>query len=98
MFMEFWSVSQSDNDISPRSTGCMYLYTVSYERSTVNNTYRKTGLTRRVFIVGQGQTLFAERLKARSHRHRETRNEKRENYRSIKNQQLTDFISRNEKT
>ena len=37
-------------------------------------------------------------LKARSHRHRETRNEKRENCRPIKNQQLADFISRNEKT
>ena len=30
--------------------------------------------------------------------HREKRNEKRENYRPIKNQQLTDFISRNVKT
>ena len=37
-------------------------------------------------------------LKARSHRHRETRNEIPETYRPIKNQQLAEFISRNEKT
>ena len=48
---------------------------------------------------GWGVSSFPEKsVKARSHRHRETRNEKRENCRPIKTQQLADCISRNEKT